>query len=121
MIWLFPSSIPITSQNIVHAILTADKVLPGSPVRLFTGVPYIQKICLEDAECLQALKKMDIVGYGGAQLPETIGSALVENGVNLVSRFGSTECGCELNYVLGVPDETNRYSSDELIPRFQQR
>ncbi|KAF8244722.1 hypothetical protein K440DRAFT_663249 [Wilcoxina mikolae CBS 423.85] len=36
---------------------------------------------------------MDIVGYGGAQLPETVGNALVNNGINLVSRFGSTECG----------------------------
>lgn len=97
MIWFFPPSVPITAQNIVHAISVANELLPGSPVKLFTGVPYIQKICLENGESLRALRNMDMVGYGGAQLPESVGNALVNCGVKLVSRFGSTECGCKSN------------------------
>ena len=95
MIWLFPPTAAITAGNILCAVKAANQRLPGCPVKLFTSVPYIQKMCLEDPACLAALGKMDIVGYGGAPLPDHVGDALVGNGVNLVSRFGSTECGCK--------------------------
>jgi len=36
---------------------------------------------------------MDIAGVGGAALPAEAGDELVLNGVNLISRFGSAECG----------------------------
>jgi hypothetical protein len=36
---------------------------------------------------------MDIVGVGGAALPAEIGDRMVKAGVNLISRFGSAECG----------------------------
>ncbi|KAM0281854.1 hypothetical protein ACHAQH_003343, partial [Verticillium albo-atrum] len=36
---------------------------------------------------------MDLVGVGGAALASAVGDGLVENGVNLLSRFGSAECG----------------------------
>ncbi len=36
---------------------------------------------------------MDLVGVGGAALPSAVGNELVRKGVNLVSRFGSSECG----------------------------
>jgi len=39
------------------------------------------------------LQKMDIVGVGGAALPESVGNSLSSMGVNLISRFGSAECG----------------------------
>lgn len=79
-------------------------------------------MCLENKECLRALRDMDIVGYGGAQLPEAVGNALVANGVNLVSRFGSTECGCELTLdAIAEIMVTNNCSFDELVPRFQGR
>lgn len=39
------------------------------------------------------LQEMDIVGVGGAALPPDVGDSLVGNGINLVSRFGSAECG----------------------------
>ncbi|KAL8897173.1 MAG: hypothetical protein Q9207_007346, partial [Kuettlingeria erythrocarpa] len=46
-----------------------------------------------DSEGLKMLQGMDIVGVGGAALPPDVGDSLVRNGLNLVSRFGSAECG----------------------------
>jgi hypothetical protein len=42
---------------------------------------------------LQFLKSMDIVGAGDAALPAEVGDRLVRRGINLISRFGSAECG----------------------------
>lgn len=95
MIWFYPPTIPITAGNIIKAIETSEKALPEVPVKIFTGVPYIQKICAEDEACLEVLKRMDMVGVGGASLPVELGDFMVENGVRLVSRFGSSECGCK--------------------------
>ncbi|CAD0032176.1 unnamed protein product [Aureobasidium pullulans] len=36
---------------------------------------------------------MDIVGVGGAALPDEVGDRMVGKGINLISRFGSAECG----------------------------
>lgn len=44
-------------------------------------------------EGLSHLQGMDIVGVGGAALPSEVGNMLVEQEVNLISRFGSAECG----------------------------
>lgn len=46
-----------------------------------------------EGEGLRRLNHMDIVGVGGAALPQAVGDDLVEKGINLVSRFGSAECG----------------------------
>ncbi|KAJ4301172.1 hypothetical protein N0V90_003262 [Kalmusia sp. IMI 367209] len=46
-----------------------------------------------DAKGMEMLKSMDIVGVGGAALPVEVGDRLVRNNVNLISRFGSAECG----------------------------
>jgi hypothetical protein len=46
-----------------------------------------------DEKGLSMLQNMDIVGVGGAALPAEVGDRLANNGVNLISRFGSAECG----------------------------
>lgn len=46
-----------------------------------------------DERRLSWLKKIDIVGVGGAALPPEVGDRLVEQRVSLISRFGSAECG----------------------------
>lgn len=46
-----------------------------------------------DENGLERLKRVDIVGVGGAALPVEVGDRLVRNNVNLISRFGSAECG----------------------------
>jgi hypothetical protein len=42
---------------------------------------------------MEVLKKMELVGVGGAALPRSTEDSLVQRGVKLISRFWSAECG----------------------------
>ena len=97
MIWLFPGQgVPITAGNILKSFDCAQKSEACSkspPVRYFSSVPYVLQLLAEDPRGLEMLQSMDIVGVGGAALPEAAGDDLVGKGVKLISRFGSAECG----------------------------
>ncbi|KAF2684718.1 acetyl-CoA synthetase-like protein [Lentithecium fluviatile CBS 122367] len=97
MIWLFPGKdVPITARNILKCLEVArsQSLLGWCPeVKYFSSVPYVLQMMEMDAEGLAALKSMDIVGVGGAALPAKVGDRLVNENVNLISRFGSAECG----------------------------
>lgn len=66
-------------------------------VTAFLSVPYILTILSEDeaGAGMQMLAGLDYVSTGGAPLDTRIGDKMVANGVNLVSRLGSSECGCQ--------------------------
>ncbi|KIW13574.1 hypothetical protein PV08_08763 [Exophiala spinifera] len=96
LIWLFPGKdLPITAANVCRcldtALCAASKGVP--PVKYFSSVPYILQMMSEDEAGLKYLQRMDIVGVGGAALPPEVGDKLVGANVNLISRFGSAECG----------------------------
>ena len=115
MIYFYPtSSTPITSHNVVQAV----EVCRSSPLHLLElqlsqyqleerrkrfkigallSVPYILTILSEDLQGpgMQMLKDMELVSTGGAPLDTGTGDRMVERGVKLVSRLGSSECGCE--------------------------
>lgn len=98
MIWLFPGDkCPITTNNILSSIDAAIRESSKSPsvpaIKYFSSVPYVLQMLSEDPEGIRTLECMDIVGVGGAALPSQVGDDLVNRGVNLVSRFGSAECG----------------------------
>ncbi|KAL1793095.1 hypothetical protein ACET3X_008077 [Alternaria dauci] len=97
MIWLFPSKdVPITARNICSCLEVANSyaTTEGLPiVKYFSSVPYVLQMMEADEKGLQLLQGMDIVGVGGAALPAEVGDRLVKNRVNLISRFGSAECG----------------------------
>lgn len=97
LIWLFPGKrVPITASNITKCLNLAStaKERDGMPpVKYFSSVPYILQMMEADARGMQHLQNMDIVGVGGAALPDEVGDRLVQKGVNLISRFGSAECG----------------------------
>lgn len=99
LIWLFPSNLlPITAKNVVRCLgdVKAVEAPQGTsipPIRYFTSVPYILQMMAADESGLKWLKDMDLVGVGGAALPPDVGNQLVKQNVNLVSRFGSAECG----------------------------
>lgn len=97
MIWLFPSKdIPITASSIKKCLEFAETSASSEkapPIKYFTSVPYVVQMMAGDEEGLRWLQKMDLVGVGGAALPGKVGDEQVEQGVNLVSRFGSAECG----------------------------
>ena len=97
MIWLFPGKdAPITAANVLKSLDCAHKYTErahGPRVTYFSSVPYVLQMVAAEEEGLRRLKNMEIVGVGGAALPQAVGDDLVEKGINLVSRFGSAECG----------------------------
>ncbi|KAG8532232.1 putative NRPS-like protein biosynthetic cluster [Bacidia gigantensis] len=105
MIWLFPGveDVPITAKNVVQAlnsaeILASDSNNPKRPLaRYFTAVPYVVELLASNPEGLKWLKMMYIVATGGASFPSVLGNNLMSERVNLISRYGSAECG----FILG--------------------
>lgn len=96
LIWLFPGGdLPITPKNILSclAVATQTEIRGTPPVRYFSSVPYVLQMLSEESDGMQMLQKMDLVGVGGATLSQSVGDKLVHDQVNLVSRFGSAECG----------------------------
>ena len=97
MIWLFPGKeIPTTAANTrkcLESATTWASDTSGPPVKYFSSVPYVLQMMAEDSAGLKHLQQMDIVGVGGAALPAEVGDNLVRKDVNLISRFGSAECG----------------------------
>ena len=97
LIWLFPGkSLPITANNVCKCLEVATQHAEKSlcaPIKYFSSVPYILQMMASSEQGLKRLQGMDIVGVGGAALPPDVGNMLVEKGVNLISRFGSAECG----------------------------
>ncbi|EMT71468.1 Linear gramicidin synthase subunit D [Fusarium odoratissimum] len=92
-IWFFPEGqAPITGANIIRAIDFARAHSP-IPVKYFSSVPYVLQMLSEEYGGVEVLQTMDLVGVGGAALPPAIGDKLVDEGVNLLSRMGSAECG----------------------------
>lgn len=94
MMWLFPGTgVPITPSNIVHCLEAAQENRNTPPIKYFSSVPYVLQMMAADKVGLHKLQQMAIVGVGGAALPNEIGDKLVQQNVNLISRFGSAECG----------------------------
>jgi hypothetical protein len=116
MIYFYPTSdVPITMKNVVAAV-KACEAPPSDLPRLseltgeslakrenrfrptaFLSVPYILSTLAEDldGEGIKMLQGMDFVSTGGAPLDTAIGDAMVERRIRLVSRLGSSECGCK--------------------------
>lgn len=93
LIWLFPTAeVPITAKNIISCVTVSSQV-QHQKIEYFTSVPYVLQILAQDSMGMQMLREMTLVGVGGAALPTNIGDTLVAGGVNLVSRYGSSECG----------------------------
>ena len=115
MIYFYPiSNTPITTDNVLQAVQACD--LPPLPmhgldlgkdgseerarrfrVGSFLSVPYILSILSEDGDGpgIRMLTGMEMVSTGGAPLDTRLGDKMVETGVRLVSRLGSSEAGCE--------------------------
>ncbi|KAH0254071.1 acetyl-CoA synthetase-like protein, partial [Aureobasidium melanogenum] len=96
LIWLFPGKgIPITAANVIKCLSaakeSAEQGLP--PVKYFASVPYVLQMMEADEQGFKYLQNMNIVGVGGAALPAEVGDRMVGKGINLISRFGSAECG----------------------------
>lgn len=94
LIVLFPGKgAPITGNNVVKCLQLASEAHSLPPVKYFSSVPYVLQSLEADEAGLKHLQSMHMVGVGGAALPPEIGDRLVRSGINLISRFGSAECG----------------------------
>lgn len=95
MIWFFPEGVaPVTEKNVMKAVEFSRQNSPaGVGVKYFTSVPYVLQSLAGDPDGLRLLKSMNLVGVGGAALAAAVGDRLVQQGVRLVSRMGSAECG----------------------------
>lgn len=88
---MYPSTLPITAGNLLKAFAAVPE-----PATSFLSVPYILQMLSETRDGLQKLASLDLVSTGGSPLPAAIGDQLCQHGVKLVSRYGSSECGCEV-------------------------
>lgn len=101
LIWLFPGKdVPITTANILKALEVATEAANRDSdrcpsVTYFSSVPYVLQMMADEPKGIRSLASMDLVGVGGAALPTGVGDSLVAAGVNLISRYGNVECGCE--------------------------
>ncbi|KAL4937579.1 hypothetical protein BDV06DRAFT_215762 [Aspergillus oleicola] len=83
---LYNPSLPLTSQYLVD-------IMRSYPFEIFYGVPYALKLLAESEEGIKALADLKAVMFGGSPCPDSLGDLLVENGVNLIAHYGSTETG----------------------------
>ena len=88
---------PITPDNVLGAIAAVQLHLchyPETKLSYFTSVPYILEALSNKDDGVQILQSMDLVGVGGAALPQSVGDKLAKHqNVRLISRYGSAECG----------------------------
>ena len=97
LIWLFPGKhVPITALNVLKSLdaaATCREIEHVAAVKYFSSVPFVLQMLASENRGLDSLRSMEIVGVGGAALTQDVGDDLVAKGINLVSRFGSAECG----------------------------
>lgn len=91
-IFFHPTADPgaLSASAIVQAVAAC-----GVEIAYFLSVPYILDMLFTDRsdEARRMLARMQLVSTGGAPLPQQLGDEMVEAGIRLVSRLGSSECG----------------------------
>lgn len=80
---MFNANLPLTNNNLVIAIRATN-------AESFHCVRYILKLLAETGDSIKELAKATLVSFGGSSCPGDLGDMLVENGVNLVARFGAS-------------------------------
>ncbi|PYH44175.1 putative NRPS-like enzyme [Aspergillus saccharolyticus JOP 1030-1] len=83
---LYNARLPLTRQHLLD-------IMNSHNFEIFYGVPYGLKLLAETPEGIAALGKFKAVMFGGSACPDSLGNLLVENGVHLISHYGSTETG----------------------------
>jgi hypothetical protein len=106
MLWIFPPDAPLTRANMLSAVRACDAYASKAEgdlrrhlkIGYLSCVPYVLGLLAGSADALNLdaldfLRRLDLLGVGGAALPRPMGDALVNQGVPLLSRYGSAECG----------------------------
>ncbi|TKA82448.1 hypothetical protein B0A49_00047 [Cryomyces minteri] len=85
-IHVYNASLPLTQQYIIGTMRKHN-------FEIFYGVPYALKLLGETMEGIEILTRLKVVMFGGSACPDVLGQKLVDNGVNLISHYGTTETG----------------------------
>lgn len=117
-IFMYNASLPLTSQYLLD-------IGRRYSFEIFYGVPYALKLLSETKEGIDMLKKMEVVMFGGSACPDGLGDLLVQNDVNLISHYGTTETGQLMTSFRPKGDKAWNYVRvhDKLQPfaRFEDR
>lgn len=81
-IYLYNASLPLTHDYLLQ-------IMQRYNIEIFYGVPYALKILGESPEGIAALARLQVVMFGGSACPDSLGERLVNNGVNLISHYGT--------------------------------
>ncbi|KAJ5630473.1 uncharacterized protein N7484_010573 [Penicillium longicatenatum] len=87
LIYMYNASLPLTATS----LLTTLKEHPD--IQVLYAVPYALKLLSESEEGLKCMAPLELVMFGGSSCPKPIGDLLVQNGVRLISHYGTTETG----------------------------
>ncbi|CAG8156043.1 unnamed protein product [Penicillium nalgiovense] len=87
IIYMYNSSLPLTAPILLSTLKEYQEI------QVLYGVPYALKLLAEIDEGLQQMARLELVMFGGSSCPKPIGDTLVQNGVRLVSHYGTTETG----------------------------
>lgn len=81
-IHIYPAHIPLTGPYLLTTMKTYS-------FEIFYGVPYALKLLSEIDEGISVLQKLKLVMFGGSSCPDVLGDKLVQNGVKIISHYGT--------------------------------
>lgn len=79
---LYNADLPLTKQYLLD-------IMRNHKFEIFYGVPYALKLLAESDEGISVLSGLEAVMFGGSACPDSLGDRLVNNGVNLISHYGT--------------------------------
>jgi acyl-CoA synthetase (AMP-forming)/AMP-acid ligase II len=82
LIHMYNASLPLTAPTLIETMRQHN-------FEVFYGVPYALKLLGESQQGIDILKKLKLVMFGGSSCPKDLGDRLVQNGVQLISHYGT--------------------------------
>lgn len=79
--FMWNASLPLTGKSVVAALKEAQP-------QMVAAVPYMLQILVASPGGVEALRKCELVTYGGAPCPDALGDCLVKEGVTFGGSFG---------------------------------
>jgi hypothetical protein len=96
-----------------------------SSSQLFSYIPYVFLMLVDDSAGIGLLPDMDIIGLGEEALPQSVADLLVSKVVNIICHFGSVECRFLLSshcpYESGKSWQCLHLPSDSPFLRFEDQ
>ncbi|KAL5342841.1 hypothetical protein BJX70DRAFT_409789 [Aspergillus crustosus] len=87
LIYMYNAELPLTGPYLLTTLQEHEDI------EVLYAVPYGLKLLSESEESMKVLSRLELVMFGGSSCPKPIGDKLAQNGVRLVSHYGTTETG----------------------------